>query len=404
MTFSPDGRYIYVTHILARYQLPTTQIERGWMNTNAMTIIDVSSDKVLTTVLLDDADLGAANPWGAACSEDGKYVCVSHSGSGEISVIDRIQLHEKLDRVSKGQRVSDATSCLADVPNDLSFLSGLRRRIRLEGIGPRNMVLIGSKGYVCEYFSDSIGVFELEPSVTAKAVSLPLGPSLPLTSVRQGEIFFHDASLCFQKWQSCASCHPGDARADSLNWDLLNDGIGNPKNTKSMLYAHPTPPSMMGGVRENAEAAVRAGIRYIQFAIRPDADAAAIDEYLKSLRPLPSPLLVKDSKSGKPVLSESAIRGKQIYEKARCADCHCGPYFTNQKKYDVGTGTGVHQGSAFDTPTLIEVWRTAPYLYDGRAATMKEVLRQFNPDDKHGITSDLTDKEIDQLAEYVLSL
>ena len=34
-----------------------------------------------------------------------------------------------------------------------------------------------------------------------------------------------------------------------------------------------------------------------------------------------------------------------------------------------------------DTPTLIEVWRTAPYLFDGRAATMEEVFEVH----KHGI-------------------
>ena len=43
-----------------------------------------------------------------------------------------------------------------------------------------------------------------------------------------------------------------------LNWDLLNDGVGNPKNTRSLLLAHKTPPAMFLGVRANAEAAVRA--------------------------------------------------------------------------------------------------------------------------------------------------
>ena len=59
---SPDGKYAYVVHILARYQMPTTQLERGWMNTNAMSIIDVAAKKLINTVLLDDIDLGAANP------------------------------------------------------------------------------------------------------------------------------------------------------------------------------------------------------------------------------------------------------------------------------------------------------------------------------------------------------
>ena len=36
-----------------------------------------------------------------------------------------------------------------------------------------------------------------------------------MTEVRKGEQYFNDATLCFQKWQSCASCHP-DARADGL--------------------------------------------------------------------------------------------------------------------------------------------------------------------------------------------
>ena len=60
---SPDGTYAYVAHILSRYQMPTTQLERGWMNTNAMSVIDVAAKKLLNTVLLDDIDLGAAMPW-----------------------------------------------------------------------------------------------------------------------------------------------------------------------------------------------------------------------------------------------------------------------------------------------------------------------------------------------------
>ncbi|MHC4147198.1 MAG: cell surface protein, partial [Planctomycetota bacterium] len=83
-----------------------------------------------------------------------------------------------------------------------------------------------------------------------------------MTAERRGEMLFNDALLCFQSWQSCASCHPSDARVDALNWDLLNDGLGNPKNTKSLLLSHETPPAMITGIRENAEIAVRAGFRH----------------------------------------------------------------------------------------------------------------------------------------------
>ena len=128
-----------------------------------------------------------------------------------------------------------------------------------------------------------------------------------------------------------------------------------------------------------------------------------MDEYLKSLKPIPSPYLKKNA-SGKTELSEAAKRGEELFVKARCADCHSGQYFTDQKKYNIGLGTGPEKDTAFDTTSLVEIWRTAPYLYDGRAATMKDVLTKFNKDNRHGVTSDLTDAQINDLAEFVLSL
>ncbi|MHA1599763.1 MAG: cell surface protein, partial [Alphaproteobacteria bacterium] len=407
---SPDGQYAYVTHVLARYQLPTTQLERGWMNTNAMSIIDVAANKMLTTVLLDDVDLGAANPWGLACSTDGKLICVAHSGTHEISVIDRIALHEKLDKVASGERISNVSRSLEDVPNDLSFLVGLRRRTKLSGNGPRNLTLIGAKAYVTEYFSDSLGVVDNVSAANPRTMSAKLGPEVEITNPRKGEMLFHDASLCFQKWQSCATCHPADARPDALNWDLLNDGMGNPKNTKSLLLAHQTPPAMMLGVRDSAEVGVRAGIKYIQFAVRPEADAAAIDEYLKSLKPMPSPRLVRRPDSGALALNKAAENGKVLFQAAGCVSCHSGPLATDMGSYNVGTGKARQEGDerepedTFDTPTLVESWRTAPYLHDGRAATMRDVVTEFNKEDLHGRTSDLTGEQIDELCEYVLSL
>jgi YVTN family beta-propeller protein len=398
IALSPDGRYAYVTHILARYQLPTTQLERGWINTNALTVIDVAARKHVNTVLLDDVDLGAANPWAVACTADGNYLCVTTSGTHELSVIDRPGLHAKLTRIANNEIVSDVSLSAADVPNDLSFLVDLKRRLKLTGNGPRGLALIGTRAYIAEYFSDSLGVVDVNPEVRAKARSIALLAPAPMTLARLGERLFNDAGICFQSWQSCASCHPGDARVDALNWDLLNDGLGNPKNTKSLLYSHQTPPSMSLGVRSTAEAAVRAGIRHIQFVVRPEEDAVAIDTYLKSLEPVPSPHLV----NGK--LSDRARRGQEIFASAGCIRCHHTEYYTDLEQYDVGTGKLREEGKAFDTPTLIEVWRTAPYLHDGRAKTMVDVLRKYNPGDKHGRTSSLTDEQINDLAEYLLSL
>lgn len=393
---SPDGKHVYVTHLLSRYQLPTTQLERGWMNTNALTIIDTAAAERVNTVLLDDVSRGAANPWGVACTADGKRICVAHAGTHEISVIDRAALHDKLARVAAGETVSSVSSKPDDVPNDLSFLVSMRRRIKLDGNGPRGIAMIGNTVYAAEYFSDSIGVLDVAAEI-ARPQEWPLGEVKTPCAVRQGEIFFNDADLCFQQWQSCTSCHP-DSRTDGLNWDLLNDGIGNPKNTKSMLLAHQTPPAMGLAVRDSAEVAVRAGIKHIQFAVRPDEDAVAIDEYLKSLAPVPSPELVNGA------LSDKAKAGEKIFESAGCAECHPAPLYTNLKTYDFGMGTYQDEGKAFDTPTLIEVWRTAPYLHDGRAATLRDVVTTCNPDNNHGDTAGLSEEEVDALVAYVRSL
>ncbi len=69
----------------------------------------------------------------------------------------------------------------------------------------------------------------------------------------------------------------------------------------------------------------------------------------------------------------------------------------------MGTGKGREEGLEFDTPILVEVWRTKPYLYDGRAATIKDVLTKYNPDDKHGKTFVVSKQEVDDLAEFILS-
>jgi cytochrome c peroxidase len=210
-------------------------------------------------------------------------------------------------------------------------------------------------------------------------------------------MLFHDAQLCYQQWQSCASCHP-EARVDGLNWDLLNDGLGTPKNTKSMVWAHRTPPAMSLGVRETAETAVRAGLSHIQFVMRPETDAAAIDAYLKSLEPLPSPYWAGAEPDAR------IQRGKRVYEKAGCQECHAPPLYTSLKACDVGTGAAREAGAAFDTPTLVELWRTAPYLHDGRAATLEDVFTRFNPGDRHGKTSHLSAAELEELITFLFSL
>lgn len=403
---SPDGRLAAVTHNLARFQMPTTQVDRGWMNTSALTLIDVPALSVINTILLDNVDRGAANPWAIGWSADGKTLTVTHAGTHDLSVIDVPALLERLrglpTKLDRSRPVDPyaASRVTADVPNDLAFLVGLRTRVQLNGNGPRSLGIIGSRLFVANYFSDTLDRLDLQVR-PMKAVTIALGPPPLLSAVRRGEMLFNDATIAFQGWQSCASCHSNDGRVDGLNWDLLNDGMGNPKNTRSLLWAHRTPPAMSTGVRETAEIAVRAGLNHILFTVPSEDVAAALDYYLRSLEPLPSPKL----KEGK--LSPAGRRGEIVFRSPEvgCAGCHCGGLRTDLKTHDVGTSGRLDQGQvSFDTPALVELWRTAPFLHDGSCTSLHELVSRRNRDDRHGRTSHLSKSAVDDLVEYLLSL
>ncbi len=408
LCLAPNGRLAYVTHVLSNYELVPSQVAQGWTNINALSIIDVAQKRLVNTVSLDDSYLGAANPWAVACSADGKWLGVTHAGTHELSLIDVGALLTKLglpaDLATPAPQPDRdggayASATVNGIPSSMGIMTGLRRRVRLPGLGPRGLALVGSKVYVAGYFSDTIDVVDLKPDTGGHVESIPLGPKPHPTRRRRGEMLFHDAVICYQHWQSCSSCHP-DARADVLNWDLRNDGVGNPKNTKSMLLAHKTPPAMATGVRPSAEVAVRNGIKHTLFADRPEADAMAIDEYLNSLEPVPSPHLLDGR------LSPAAVRGKRLFQsdRAGCHRCHPAPLYTDQLMHDVDTQGPYDVAGRFDTPTLVEVWRTAPYLHDGRYTSVEQLLSKGKHGLRDGRFEKLDRQQLNDLIEFVLSL
>ncbi len=374
---TPDGNYIYVSHNLGRFAVPTSQLQQGWMNTSAFSVIDATKLEFVGSIIVDEPERGAAGIWDVECDED--YVYITHSGTHELSIIDHAEMLKKLE----------AYPNKSTLDYDLRFLYGLRKRVKLEGNGPRNMTVRDGEVIIPTYFADILNIVD---SKSGDYKSIDMNPGRIESDVNKGEKYFNDATFCFQSWQSCNGCHPGDGRTDGMNWDLMNDAVGNPKNCKSMLYSHVTPPSMISGIRESAELAVRKGFTHIQFYNVDEEYAVCVDEYLKGLEAVPSPKLV----DGK--LSDLAVQGQKVFNRLKCNECHSGPYYTDRKMYVIGDDVEFEAG--WDTPTLREVWRTAPYLFDGRAATMRDVFAVH----KHGINGKISSKDVDALVEYVLSL
>jgi cytochrome c peroxidase len=97
----------------------------------------------------------------------------------------------------------------------------------------------------------------------------------------------------------------------------------------------------------------------------------------------------------------AVARGQALFgdPSVGCTSCHSGPHFTNNQTVDVSTG------GPFQVPRLVDVAFHAPYLHDGRAATLRD---RFDPalggGDSHGHTSQLSAAQIDDLVAYLSSL
>ena len=181
---------------------------------------------------------------------------------------------------------------------------------------------------------------------------------------------------------------------DGFNWDNLNDGLGNPKSAVSMMYTFRCPPVMITGIRADAGTAVRAGMKFIQFNTIDEESNKAIDEYLKSMLPEESPALDLGG-----TLTETAAEGKELFEQYGCAECHPAPLYTDLEMHTspILGKDGGWENRDFATPTLVEVWRSAPYMYNGSAKTVEDAVRHFVPEGT-------SDDDVAKISEFVRSI
>ena len=444
MAVTPDGRYALITCVRGNTLHTASGVSGGWLNANGALCIDIEEAKLLDFFLLDSGKLASGNPWGLAISDDGESLVVSAAGTDELiflplkSLIKSAAEHTALTR--PGRRGDSGVGLTVD-----DKVPPFRVRVLFGFKGIRQVLCRGNDVYALAYFDDVIckatlkltppfltvdeksydGVQEDEPraldekdadandgsifrftkletarptqGVEIERAFARLAPKPRLTQRRRGEIVFHDATACFEHWMSCVTCHP-DGRSDGLNWDLLNDGSGNAKSTKSMLLTHETPPCMASGIRATGEIAVRAGFPHILETGYEEANACAVDEYLMNLEPVPSPKLV----DGK--LSDSAARGKGVFDRIGCSSCHAGELYTDMSLHRTRSQDVNDQVEKFDTPTLVEVWRTGPYMNTGAYPTVREVLEVGKHGVKDGRFDALTEQEKEDLVEFVLSL
>ena len=387
---SPDGHWAFLTNLVSHNEVPTVQMERGWINSNGFSVLDLTQPNRRVTLLLDHLLSGATNPCGIAVSSDAKRLYVSLAGIHEIAIVD---LPAALELAEKAKTPREIQLLEEDV--EILQRQKIARRLPAGGLGPRSLVLSEATGelWVANYFSDTVTVLDAEAGAIRATISL--GVSQEMSVWRKGELMANDGRITYQNWISCTSCHQEDTSSDGLNWDLANDGLGNAKNNKSLQDAHFSPPVMWSGVRSDLADGVGAGERFQGFVPMAHVQGP-ITEYLSHPDRAPSPYRHADAA----VLE----RGKKLFTVAACDACHPAPFYTDLKFHDVGFGTLNDFRNRFDTPTLKSTYRTAPYLHDGRASDLRSLFTEHNPNDLHGRTKGFTAQELDDLIAYVRSL
>ena len=384
-----DEKHLIVAGVIAHDEMVTTQIERGWINSNGLFFVDLSQKNRVVTVPLDSLINGAANPWGLCLSRDHQRLYVSLAGVHEVAYVN---LPKMLDLMEK-TRPHEITRLSQNV--EIFDQLELGRRHPTGGLGPRGMLLLEDRNelIVANFFTNDLSVMDAATGEVKARV--PLGPPKEMTLWRKGEMLFCDARLCQQNYYSCASCHQEDATMDGLNWDLINDGRGNPKNAKSLHDAFDSPPAMWSGVRADMMVGVASGQRFLGF-MPNEENHAALMEFIGNPRRAPNPFALENP--------DAAARGEEIFHRARCHACHRAPTFTDGRKHDLGLRAPGELRSRFFTPSLREGYRTGPYLHHGAAESLEEIFTKFNPDDKHGLTSHLSRAEIADLVRYLRTL
>jgi PKD domain len=313
------------------------------------------------------------------------------------------------------------------------------------GYAPAGVVLSADDRFlfVDAYLSRTLVVYDVtDYSMLPQPVAeLPIPTAEPLSAERlRGKQLFNDSfdpRLAKDSYIACAHCHL-DGESDHRTWDFTDRGEGL-RNTITLLgrggsdhgpihwsanfdevqdFENDIRHAFEGqGLLADADwnaGTTQETLGDPKVGLSADLDALAV--YVSSLVEFPrSPFRQPDGG-----LDAMAQAGEALFLSPAlgCATCHAGPRLTDSVfvepgvplLHDVGTLTeasGQRLGGpllGLDTPTLREVWNNAPYLHDGSAATLLEVLTVANPADQHGVTSTLTPIELEQLVAYLQSL
>ena len=369
-----------------------------------------------------------------------------------VSRLDLNQGQEQLSRRVDLDNMSQPSAITLSDTGALAFvtLQGNNRLIVLNqlgqelarsdtGLAPAGVVIdaVTRRVFTQDLMSRTVTVFDGAPVMSQTLNQLPRIAQVNTVAVEKlsaavlkgKQIFYNaaDTRMSLDAYIACASCHV-DGDHDGQVWDFTDRGEGL-RNTQSLRGqgGQATAPlhwsgnfdevqdfendirQFFGGTGFMADVDYNTGTRSQPLGATKagfSADLDALAAYVNSLSsPGRSP---KRQSNG--TMTANATAGLALFASQGCQSCHSGPAMTDGQRHNVGTlkpSSGNRAGGpldGIDTPTLRGLWATAPYLHDGSAATLRDVLTTANAAGSHSNLSALTSTQIDQLVEYLNQL
>jgi cytochrome c peroxidase len=321
----------------------------------------------LEQVALDKHGQAVGDPHGLAFDPSGRYLAVTAGGTHEMLIFEAALPWNGGD---PGDFLDDRLT-----KND-----GKLRRLPLEGRPLSLAVLPGShQAVVANYLRDALQIVDVFAGQVVRTIPLG-GPEHP-TLARQGEALFYDARRSHNQWFSCHTCHV-DGHTCGLTFDTLNDdSYNNPKLTPSLHGVARTAPWTWHGWQKDLGAGVEKSFTQTMFGPEPSArEVRAVVAFLGTLEHPPNPHRVADNE-----LSAAAKRGQALFTGvARCSRCHAPPEYTSATTYELNLEDDGSPYRRWNPPSLRGLWQRGPYLHDGRAATLHELLQDPHAPEKLG--------------------
>lgn len=346
------------------------------------------------------------DPGTAVVDPTGKYLFVTNHSSDTVAVVttSRAAFGGSSGGSSRGGSGFD------DVPapsggKPLSGPGTVRDNIYV-GAGPSGVALSrdGAKAFVYAGFDHTLSVVESRDGVVQRTARTQLTADVLSPDAVKGRMLFFSATDIRMSNPgtaiACSSCHL-EGREDGHVWNFPEGPRQTPSLSGRML-AKTKPFHWNGEFSTLGE--------FMNVTVKDRMGGATVTPTMEQqmaayLEVAPTP----DSPFRAAALNAAQLRGQAVFAKAQCGSCHAGEALTDNGFANVGTtAVGARpddvarlNAGRFNTPSLLGISRTAPFLHDGSATTLKARIVIGKDQNQHGLTKELSVAEVDDLVAYL---